>query len=137
MNLRLVAARVFEEHQTLQRLLDDLARASRVAREGRRDAVAQLRDAIWRLYVAFQDHLQFEERDLAPFLRSVGDDLARKMILEHNEERTVLLTLVEDCESDALATEALTAQADALVARFRSDMLHEEGTLSRLVQKGL
>jgi hypothetical protein len=137
MDLGLVAARVLEEHQTILRLLDDLARASRFARDGRQDALAQLRDAIWRLYVAFQDHLQFEERDLAPFLRSAGDDLARKMILEHNEERRELLTLVEDCESDALATEALAAQADGLVARFRSDMLHEEGTLSGLVQKSL
>jgi hypothetical protein len=55
------------------------------------------------------------------------------MILEHNEERSALLMLVEDCESDALATEALAAQADALVARFRSDMVHEERMLSGLV----
>jgi hypothetical protein len=137
MDLGPVAARVLEEHKTIRSLLDDLARASRSAMDGRQDGLAQLRDAIWRVYVAFQDHLQFEERDLAPFLRSAGDDLARRMILEHNEERGALLTLVEDCESDALATEALAAQADTLVARFRSDMLHEESMLSGLVQKSL
>jgi hypothetical protein len=59
------------------------------------------------------------------------------MILEHNDERSVLLTLVEDSESDALGTEALAAQADDLVARFRSDMLHEEEVLSRLVRKSV
>jgi hypothetical protein len=89
---------------------------------------------VWDLHLAFQDHLLFEDRNLAPFLQSVADDLARKMILEHNDERCVLLTLVEDSESNALGTAALAAQADDLVARLRSDMIHEDGVLSRLVQ---
>jgi hypothetical protein len=92
---------------------------------------------VWDLYLAFQDHLLFEERNLAPFLQSVADDLVRTMILEHNDERSALLTLVEDTESDALGIEALAAQAEDLVARFRSDMIHEDGVLLRLVPEGV
>jgi hypothetical protein len=134
-DLGTVVARVLEEHGAVRMLLDDLERASLVAREGRPGGLAQLHEAVWRLYVAFQDHLLFEETSLAPLLRRVGEDLARKMILEHNEERSVLLGLVEDSESDTLETAALAGQAEELVARFRSDMIHEEGVLAGLFQK--
>jgi hypothetical protein len=129
-----VVVRVLEEHVAIRILLDDLERASSLTKQGWRDGVAQLHEAVWRLYVAFQDHLLFEERNLAPLLRRAGEDLARKMILEHNEERSVLLALVEDSESDVLEPIALASQAEQLAARFRSDMIHEEGTLARLVQ---
>jgi DUF438 domain-containing protein len=128
-----VAARVLEEHRTIRRLLDELERASSFARNGRQESIAQLHKAIWDLYVAFEEHLLFEESDLAPLLRPAGEDLARKMILEHNEERGALLELVEDSESDARETEDLAAEADALTSRFRSDMFHEERVLSTLV----
>jgi hypothetical protein len=132
-----VAARVRLEHHVIRRLLDELEQASASARSGGPDGLERLQMVVWDLYLAFQDHLMFEERNLAPFLQSLADDLVRKMILEHNNERGVLLTLVEDSESDALGTEALTAQADDLVARFRSDMIHEDGVLSRLVQESV
>jgi hemerythrin-like domain-containing protein len=135
-DLATVAARVLEEHRTIRRLLDELEHASSCARDGRQESIAQLHKAIWDLYIAFEDHLVFEESDLAPLLRPAGEDLARKMILEHNEERDVLLELVEDSESDARETEDLAAEADALAARFRSDMFHEERVLSAFVPGG-
>jgi hypothetical protein len=130
-----VVARVLEEHDAIRTLLDDLERASSLAKHDRRDGLAQLNEAVWRVYIAFLDHLLFEERHLAPLFRRAGEDPARKMILEHNEERGILLSLVEDSESDALDAAALAAQAEQLVVRFRSDMIHEEGVLARLVQK--
>jgi hemerythrin-like domain-containing protein len=129
-----VVERVRREHQLIGRLLDDLERAASSAKARRPGGLAQLHKAVWDLYLAFQDHILFEESDLAPLLRAAGDDHARKMILEHNEERRVLLTLVEDSESDAQEAEALATQADELVARFRSDMLHEDAMLSSLVE---
>jgi hypothetical protein len=123
---------VLEEHAAIGRLLDNLGRAASEVRMG--EDVEPLRKAIWNLYIAFLDHLLYEERTLAPFLSAfAGEDSARKMILEHNEERGVLLKLVEDSESDALEAEALATQVDDLVARFRTDMLYEEGGLSALV----
>src|SRR5579859_1943559 len=105
-----VVSRVLEEHDAIRILLEDLERASSFAKHGRQDGLAQLNEAVWRVYIAFQDHLLFEERNLAPLLRRAGEDMARKMILEHNEERSVLLSLVEDSESDALEAATLAAQ---------------------------
>jgi hypothetical protein len=121
----------------LRRLLDELEQASASARSGERGGLARLHVVVCDLYLAFQDHLLFEERNLAPFLQSVAGDLARKMILEHNDERGAMLTLVEDSESDTLEAEALASQADDLAARFRLDMIHEDGVLSRLIQESV
>jgi hypothetical protein len=129
-----IAGQVLEEHAAIEGLLDHLGRATSEVRLGADEGVEQLHKAIWNLYLAFLDHLLYEERRLAPLLSEVaGEDSARKMILEHNEERGVLLKLVEDSESDALEAEALATQADDLIARFRTDMLHEERVLSALV----
>jgi hypothetical protein len=144
LDLGAVVACVLEEHQEIRQLLDEVERASGAtksraksrakSRDG--DALERLHRAIWELYVALDEQLLFEERDLGPLLAALvpsGITVAQKMILEHNEQRDALLHLVEDSESDTRGAEALAEEARAVVIRFRIDMLLEERALSALV----
>jgi hemerythrin-like domain-containing protein len=131
-----VVACMLEEHQQISRLLDDVERASDRTKSRHRDGLERLHCAIWELYVAFDEHLLFEERDLGPLLSALlpsGITMAQKMVLEHNEQRETLLRLVEDSETDTRDAEELAEEALATVIRFRTDMVLEERALSALV----
>lgn len=130
--LSTVALRVRVEHETIRRLLDDVERASTATKKRRSGGLDQLHQSVWNLYVAFDDHLHFEERELAPLLATAAasEDASRTMILEHNEQRAALLALVEDSESDAREPEALADEAMDVLVRFRIDMLREERLLN-------
>ncbi len=74
-----------------------------------------------------------EEAHVAPLLRAGGDDGERRavdMILEHNEQRRVILELVEDAERDQKALADLVLAATSLVGAFRIDMEIEESALA-------
>jgi hypothetical protein len=136
LDLGSVIARVLDEHQAIRRLLDDVERAADATRFRVQDALAGLHRAIWDLYVAFDEHLLDEERDLGPLVSALlpsGVEMARKMVLEHNEQRDLLLGLVEDSETDVRDAEALAAEALTTVIRLRTDMIVEERSLSFLV----
>lgn len=129
-----MAERVKRDHATMRALLDDVERACRSCEEERPDCLTRFREAVWRLYVAFDEHLATEEGYFAPILRTVdawGELRVVNMIIEHNEQRRIILELVERAESDpgASAREALVAQARALVQAFRADMDSEECSL--------
>ncbi|MEO6209831.1 MAG: hemerythrin domain-containing protein [Gemmatimonadaceae bacterium] len=131
-----VAARVRLDHAIIRSLLDAVERACTAAHAQRPETV---RRTVWDLYVAFEDHLRMEEADVVPILRNAGatgDAQALAMILEHNEQRDVILELVEDVERDAKEAEALVGQAMALVHAFRTDMVLEERALGSLLADG-
>jgi hemerythrin-like domain-containing protein len=134
--LAAVWARVLEEHQQIRRLLDDVERAAGMTKAQQPAALDRLHHAIWELYVALDEHLAFEERDLGPLLEALlpaGHVTVREMVLEHNEQRDALLRLVEDSETDARNAGELAEEALATVIRFRIDIVVEERALSVLV----
>jgi hypothetical protein len=136
LDLAAVASCVLEEHKEIRQLLDSVERAADATRASQRDALEALHRAIWELYIALDEHLMFEERDLGPLLSALlpsGTVMARKMVLEHNEQRDGLLRLVEDSETDACDASRLAEEALAFVIRFRIDMVLEERSLSALV----
>ena len=136
LDLGAVAACVLEEHREIRRLLDAVARAAEATRADPRHSLEGLRRAIWELYVAFDEHRLFEERDLGPLLAALvpaGVEMTRRMVLEHNDQRDALIQLVEDGETDACGAEELAARALGLVARFRVDVVLEERSLSAVV----
>jgi hemerythrin-like domain-containing protein len=134
-----IVERVRREHATVRALLDDLERACAAAVLRREGALDRFRKAVWALYVTFDEHLAMEETYVAPLLRAAdawGEVRAAKMFVEHNEQRRLILELVDDTECDAKDVDALTAQAGALVDAFRTDMLVEERSFAVLLQDG-
>ena len=131
-----VVARFKRDHATIRALLEAVERCCAAAKERRAGGLDSFRRAVWDLYIAFEDHLAMEEADVAPILRSAGstgEARALAMILEHNEQRRVMLELVEDTECDAKEVDALVSEAVALVLAFRTDMILEERSLASLL----
>lgn len=129
---RRMAERVKRDHATMRALLDDVERACRAVAELRPQRLVRFREAVWTLYVAFDEHLATEEGYFAPILRTVdawGELRVVNMIIEHNEQRRIILELVERAETEVPDTAALVTQARGLVASFRLDMESEEHSL--------
>jgi hemerythrin-like domain-containing protein len=126
-----LVARVRREHATLRTLLDDVDRAGAAAKERRAGALDRLLRTVWELHVSFEEHLVMEEKLILPMLRraNLGEARAAALVAEHEQQRRVLLELVEDTERDTKDIDALVAQASELVASFRSDMTAEEAAL--------
>ncbi len=124
-----VIAAVLKEHRALRPLLDEVEQAAAAAREGRPGGLDLLHTTVWDLYLAVEDHLFLEEKELAPILDGL---VAMKMILEHNEQRAALLELVEDSEAEIRPADELAAEAIAFVVAFRIDMDLEERGLATL-----
>ncbi len=129
---RIVAARVSHDHAMIRVLLDLVERACTAAQQRHAGGLESFRTAVWDLYIAFDEHLAMEEADVAPILRGagpLGEVRAVEMILEHNEQRRVMLELVEDTECDAKDVDALVAEALALLHAFRIDMTLEDRSI--------
>ncbi|CAN5924289.1 hypothetical protein BH11MYX4_BH11MYX4_59120 [soil metagenome] len=128
-----LAERVRRDHATIRTLLDDVERACGIVNEGHPGAQERVRRAVWDLYLVFDDHLAMEEAHVAPILRAFdarGEQRAVAMILEHNEQRRLILELVEDAEREAKLAAELASDALALVLAFRTDMEIEESSLA-------
>ena len=129
-----IFARVRREHGMIRTLLDAVTRACATGgTTAERARAARLRQAVWDLYLVFDEHLAMEEAHVAPILRAFdasGERRAVDMILEHNEQRRVMLELVENAERDEKALAELVEEATSLVGAFRADMEIEESTLA-------
>ena len=129
-----IFARVRREHGMIRALLDDVERACAIGgmfTAGTR--ATRLRQAVWDLYLLFDEHLAMEEAHVAPILRAfdaTGERRAVDLILEHNEQRRLILELVENAERDEKALPQLVEEATSLVGAFRADMIIEESALA-------
>ncbi len=129
-----VKARVRREHAVIRTLLDVLDDAAREV-HGRVSGLPALRRAVWELYVVFDDHLAMEEALVLPLLKSVdawGPVRAENMLTEHNEQRQMLLALVDDTECDQKDASALAEEASWLVKALRKDIDAEDEALEVL-----
>ncbi len=129
---RRMAERVKRDHAMMRALLDDIERACRALEDRRADSLVRFRQAAWSLYVSFDEHLETEEGYFAPILRSVdawGELRVVNMITEHNEQRRIILELVEQAKADVEDVGALIAEARGLVTSFRLDMESEEHSI--------
>jgi hemerythrin-like domain-containing protein len=128
-----LASRVRREHGAIRTLLDGVERACALANDGSSGSATRLRQAVWDLYLVFDEHLAMEEAHVAPLLRAfdvTGEQRAVEMVLEHNEQRRLILELVEDAERHATALAGLVKAAISLVQAFRTDMETEESALA-------
>lgn len=134
-----LSRRVRRDHAMIRALLDETERAGAAALMRRAGGIDRFRGAVWDLFIAFDDHVAMEESNVLPLLRTLDEQGGRRamdMLAEHDEQRRVMLELVEDTECDAKEVDALVAQADALVLAFRDDMLVEERWLAAVVFDG-
>jgi hypothetical protein len=66
LDLAHVTARVVADHRALRGLLDEVEQAAAAAKTCRIEGLDRLHRAVWELYLAVDEHLVLEERDLAP-----------------------------------------------------------------------
>jgi hemerythrin-like domain-containing protein len=136
-DLRATEVRLREEHRALERAIDGLHAGSARLRLGaipKRD----LEDAIYELYVMFDDHLVLEERLLAPLVPRIAPcDAARiqLMLHEHALQRTLFFSTLERTEQGALGCEALVASVARLASVLRADIAIEEELLADLARQ--
>src|SRR5215472_6423927 len=93
--LESVKARIFADHERMRGLLAEIENAANVEdSDDEGTAPSALIDAIWRLFLFFDDHLAYEERNLVPILEKAhiwGTTQVERLHKEHHDQRTVLL----------------------------------------------
>lgn len=126
-----VLRRVEREHASLRALLDEVERALVRTRSDGEAALPRLRAMLGDLRITFEDHLAYEESELATLwrMRDGGRAKVVAMILDHNEQRRVMRELIEDVESDVLPLADVDARTTSLVAALRSDITVEDQAL--------
>lgn len=135
LDAREAMTRVRRDHAMLRALLDDVERAGGAVRARRDGALDELLRSVWELHVSFEEHLTMEEALIVPILRkspAFGELRAAALRVEHEEQRRLILALVDDTERDTLDIDSLVDEAVALVNTCRADMLAEEASLALL-----
>jgi iron-sulfur cluster repair protein YtfE (RIC family) len=130
-----IKARVQAGHAGLRAMLDDLDRqlAARVAGSTEPSARVRLGDSVWNLFLALDEHLEMEERDLLPHLSEAGGrDAVERIRGEHHEQRTVLLAMVDKCDATTRPMEDVIDNVRSLVGSLRKDMDREDLELDKL-----
>lgn len=128
---------VLHEHGMIRALLENVRRAMTAAVRSGEHGLPRLRRAVWALYTTFVRHQEMEEAKVAPVLRAFdawGDTRATAMILEHNEQRRLLVALVEECEREVKTPSEIVAQTGALVDAITEDMATEERLLTPIFE---
>jgi hypothetical protein len=137
--LRDIKARIEADHRRIQVLLDELQRTAEFASgpDAPENADRPLAAPLWQLFLAFDEHLVFEERNLVPLLVKAGvwakaqvDSLRE----EHRAQRTILLALVDECDHRIKPAREVADDAAWLVRSLRKDIAQEEADLRALHQ---
>jgi hypothetical protein len=136
-----VKARVLADHRQIRTLLEDVTRvAASLSTEGDVSArESPLTGPIWRLFLGLDDHLAYEETELAPLLLESGawgKIRAQQLRDEHHAQRTVLLAMTHECDGKTKTPGELIDDARWLVQSLRADMAHEEAELNAIVDDG-
>lgn len=123
-----VRARILREHATLRSRLDQLTRETAALQAGDERAVERALALSGELLELLGDHLDLEDRVLAPVLKdadSWGDIRAARLLQHHAEQREQLHGIARSSRTQQ-SPMALAALLDALIDDLRIDMDHEE-----------
>ncbi len=137
-----VRSRILTDHARIRALLGDLQRlASRLgeAPSAPEGAETQLTEAVWKLFLVFDDHLALEERELVPIILDSGEWAtirADRLREEHSAQRTVLHAMVGECDRKTKDLRELVEDVRWLVTSLLKDMEVEEGELERIRDDG-
>lgn len=129
-----VSAMVLHQHAELRARLRDLdllgggLTASPVA-------ALHLRISVLRLAALFEAHLQFEERELAPWIRDVdawGPCREQAMLDEHHEQRLRMQDICAMAEASSVDDLEFAHEVSRFLVSNLEDMAREERQLSLL-----
>lgn len=124
--------RILADHAYLRDLLGELDRQAHRVLEGALDEAEALRKRGLELHARLGVHLAFEDRWLAPALRSSGlsgQERARQLADDHREQRELLdyiLGRLQDPERPSLV---VASEMRSLVELLLDDMAYEELTI--------
>jgi len=120
-------------------MLDDLERNLNQLGLGTKEQPEKvdLTDAIWKLFLLLDDHLGMEERDLLPYLLEArGLAVVEHLEQEHHEQRTVLLAMVNECDTGTASNANIIDDARWLIESLRRDMDREDLEFDTLAPEG-
>lgn len=129
-------ARVRSNHQRIRALLDEIVAVAGLAGD---TLERRLTNPIWRLFALFCNHIDFEENELVPLLRSTGQwgtIRVEQLHEEHHSQRTVLLAMVDECDAKTKGAREIADDARWLVESLRKDMNHEDAELETIRDDG-
>jgi hypothetical protein len=135
-----VRDQVLDDHRRLRTALAALARETTAARREEAGSVLSLGAMLRDLRETFLAHLDYEERELVPFLRVAnawGAVVANRVHEEHKAQRAAVALLVEgatDREKPSIGV--LAEQIHRFIHALERDMQHEEATLLTEVALG-
>jgi len=125
-----VRRRIMEGHETLRSMLDGIAQLAEGLRAGEQGARDSLRSSAESLLEAFEQHLELEDRILAPALEETpgfGPERSREMVEHHERQQEMLraaISELHDADADALADRITEVARD-----LREDMEREDRDL--------
>lgn len=136
--LPVLAERLKREHVAIRHLMAAVKRSIRAAPREESLARVQLLRAIGELHQAFLDHLEFEETSIAPVMRAYdawGPERVARMLLEHEEQRGMMLELVRAGTPGVKPFEDFVTHARAVLSALEVDMRYEERLLARVLEE--
>ena len=130
----IVREAVVNQHQAIEQILDLAERVARGA-IGPTDTVTdEASRVIRKLFAVFEQHLDFEEVELVPFVRHAdawGEERMNLMLDEHEVQRAQSFELFRQLEHGAPAG-VVVDLLDAFVRDLRADIARENRWLNEL-----
>ena len=126
-----VRARISTELALLRSLTQALLSVARSAEHDERQRQV-LRDVLAHVCAEVERHFEYEEEIIAPLLREVdawGAVRVEQLLKAHEEQRLVLVALVEDADDGMLDIEDLVDEIVWFFQRFEQEMVAEEERL--------
>ena len=127
-----VRAHILADHLTLRGILDHVASLAGKLEAGERPLLGPLRLAAEELLERLEQHMRWEDRYLAPALRSAdawGEERASRLDRDHREQRELLAHALERIHDHSRPAVVLAQNLRDLVQLLRDDMDEEEATL--------
>lgn len=130
----IVRTAVINQHRAIERILDAAEPIARAA-IGPTDTVTdEASRVIRKLFTVFEQHLDFEEVELVPFVRHAdawGEERMNLMLDEHELQRAEAFELFRQLEHGAPAGRVLDL-LDSFVRGLRADIAREDRWLAEL-----
>jgi hemerythrin len=128
-----VRKRLATDHAMLHSLCGALIAVARAAERDEMQRSA-IRDVLDQLCHAVERHFQFEEEVIVPLLREVdawGPVRVERLATAHEEQRLVLVALVEDAQDGVRNVDDLADEIVMFFQRFEQDIAEEADGLLR------
>ena len=125
-----VRARILEDHTALRRRLDEIERLANDVIANERCHIGGLRARAEDLLTTLREHMDWEDRYLAPALEDAdawGPERAALLDQDHRDQREFLGDVIERLQDQRQPAPLLASSLLDLVGHLRRDMEEEEG----------